>query len=362
MVRVTTAGSPYEVLVERGAFERLPEILRRRAPAERYAVISDSRVAELHGARLVARCRGEGLDADLHGFREGEASKTREEWARLTDALLAAGHGRDSCVVAVGGGVTTDLAGFVAATFMRGIPVVQAPTSYLAMIDASVGGKTGVDVHHGKNLVGAFHPPAFVLADPDLLATLPPAERAQGLVEAFKHGAVMDEPYFGALERRLPALLEADAEAAESVVARSVALKAEVVSADEREGGYRQILNFGHTVGHALEAASDYALGHGGAVAAGMLLEAEIGERLGVTETGTRARLEEGLAGLSLPPLPPLDPGRVAAYLGVDKKARAGRARYVLLERLGTVDRSGGWSREVPEPLVREVLAAALDR
>ena len=194
-VSVHAVGGDYRVLVDAGLLSRLPELLREHAPAYRYAFVSDDNVAPLHAERLVADCRSEGLNADLFVFPAGEASKTRKQWSILTDAMIDAGLGRDGCVVALGGGVTTDLAGFVAATFMRGLPVVQLPTSYLAMIDASVGGKTGVDVRAGKNLVGSFHPPTVVVADPEVLETLPQAERGQGLVEAFKHGAVLDAEY-----------------------------------------------------------------------------------------------------------------------------------------------------------------------
>lgn len=360
IVSVGARAGSYDVVVGVGALAGLPALLRSRAPAFRYAVISDSRVAPLHGEVVRAACERERLDVRLFSFPEGEAHKTRESWASLTDRLLEAGFGRDSAIVAVGGGVTTDLAGFVAATFMRGIPVVQVPTSYLAMIDASVGGKTGVDVPHGKNLVGAFHAPELVVADPAVLGTLSAEERAQGLVEAFKHGAALDAPYFDRLTECLPALLEADPDAAQEAVARSVELKAGVVEADEREGGSRQVLNLGHTLGHAIEAASDFAVGHGTAVAVGMLLEAEVGEQLGVTEPGTRARLQSGLAGLALPSLPELDAERVLGYLATDKKTRGGRPRYVLLRRLGEVDPGDGWTHDVPDPLVLDVLSARL--
>ena len=192
------------------------------------------------------------------------------------------------------------------------------------------------------------------------LETLPHPERVQGLVEAFKHGAILDAEHFVELERATGALIEAHTEAATRVVRRSVALKAMVVSSDEREHGYRQILNFGHTYGHAIEAASAYGVGHGRAVAAGMLLEASLGERLGVTEPGTGRRLAEGLAKLGLPPLPALSADQVLGYLGSDKKVRSGRPRFVLLSRLGDVDPGDGWSREVPESLVREVVEQGL--
>jgi 3-dehydroquinate synthase len=226
------------------------------------------------------------------------------------------------------------------------------------MIDASVGGKTGVDVHAGKNLVGAFHPPGLVLADPEVLATLPVSERAQGLVEAFKHGAILDAAYFDSLRGAAADLLAADPTAAGPAVARSVELKAEVVSEDEFEGGYRQILNFGHTLGHAIEAACGYQLGHGSAVAIGMLLECELGERLGITEKGTRDVLQAALTEL-LGPLGPVsfDAAAAAGYLRTDKKARKGRPRVVLLRALGEVDEGDGWSHEVSADLLADALA-----
>jgi 3-dehydroquinate synthase len=357
---VAARAGDYDVIVEVGGLSRLSELLTERVGAHRYAVISDARVAGLYGGAVIEGLRAAGLDARLFEFPEGEVSKSRDSWATLTDELLEAGFGRDAAVVALGGGVTTDLGGFVAATFMRGIPVVQVPTSYLAMIDASVGGKTGVDVAFGKNLVGAFHPPLLVLADPAVIDTLPVAERVQGLVEAFKHGAVLDASYFDALTAGLRDLLAAEPEAAAEAVARSVALKAGVVAADERESGLRQVLNFGHTLGHALEAASEYRIQHGTAVATGMLLEAELGERLGVTAGGTRRRIEDGLEGLGLPRLPALDIDEVLSYLSADKKARGGRPRYVLLRELGVTDPAEGWSREVDPRLVQAVLADEL--
>jgi 3-dehydroquinate synthase len=361
-VRVRTREGEYPVLVGVGQLADLPRLLTEHAPARRYAFISDDNVAALHGHPLMEGAREAGLDVSLFTFPAGEASKTRESWAILTDELLEAGFGRDSCVVAVGGGVTADLSGFVAATFLRGVPVVQVPTSYLAMIDASVGGKTGVDVAAGKNLVGAFHAPQLVVADAETVRTLPRHERAQGLVEAFKHGAILDAAYFEWLRSAQGALLEADPRAAGAAVLRSVELKADVVSQDEREGGYRQILNFGHTLGHAAEAASEYRLGHGTAVALGMVLEADVGERLGVTEEGTHSRLAEALHGLvDLGPVS-LDPEVALRYLRADKKVRSGRPRVVLLRRLGEVDPGAGWSHEVAEGLLVEALREGMER
>ena len=359
-VPVGSGVRSYEVRIAAGILGDFPELISAYVDVHRLAVISDDNVAPLHGRALADRCRAAGIDTTLLTFPAGEASKTRERWSMLTDEMLAAGMGRDTCVVAVGGGVTCDLAGFVAATYMRGLPVVQVPTSYLAMLDAAVGGKTGVDVRAGKNLVGAFHPPTLVVADPEVLATLPTRERSEGLVEAFKHGAILDRAYFESLVGATEALLAAEPEAVRRAVLRSVELKSRVVSEDELESGLRQILNFGHTVGHALEAASDYALGHGSAVALGMVVEAEVGERMGVTEPGTADRLRAAVTRL-LGGWPATGvPERAVEVLSTDKKNRRGRVRCVLLGRIGEVDPGEGWTHEVADAIVVEAMQSCL--
>jgi len=359
----SSLGGEYPVVVGPGALERLPELLRERAAAHAYALVADDRVMELHGDTVARSVESLGRPVHRLSFPHGEENKNRGEWSRLTDALLERGLGRDGCVVALGGGVTGDLAGFVAASYMRGIPVVQLPTSIVAMVDSSVGGKTGVDVPLGKNLVGAFHPPRFVLADTELARTLPRAERSQGLAEAVKHGAIVDADYLDRVVADADPLLDGADPATARMVARSVQIKADVVSSDETEGGLRQILNFGHTLGHALEAASGYRLPHGSAVGVGMILEARLGERLGVTEPGTAARIEEAVAAVELPTTQPpgLSRSEVLALLARDKKARAGSVRFVLLEGVGRVHSGDGdgpptWSRTVPEDAVVAVL------
>lgn len=361
----TASGETYPILVGHRILEDLPGLLEELAPAFRYALIGDERVLKLHG-KTVARClEAAGLRVDLFAFPAGEAHKTREHWALLTDRLLAEGLGRDSCVLALGGGVSGDLAGFVAATFMRGLPVVQLPTSLVAMVDSSVGGKTGVDLPAGKNLVGAFHPPRLVLADVELATTLPRRERSQGLAEAVKHGAILDADYMTRIMETARGLLEGRVAATAEMVARSVEIKSEVVSRDEREAGMREILNFGHTLGHALEATSGYGLPHGSAVAVGMVLEARLGEALGLTLPGTTSRIQAALEAVDLPvKIPPgLDLDRVRDHLARDKKARRGRPRFVLLAEAGRVARpaneEGRWSHAVPPEQVDEVLRTA---
>ena len=361
-IRVRAGGGTrdYPVLLGPGLRHEIAALAARVAPSVRYwAVVSDETVAPLHAEGVATGLAEAGRRGDLVTFPAGEAEKTRDRWAAVTDTLLARGLGRDAGIVAVGGGVVGDLAGFVAATYMRGIPVLQIPTSLLAMIDASVGGKTAVDTPAGKNLVGAFHPPAAVVVDPEVIGTLPEVERRWGLAEAVKHGAILDEGYGEDTAAAARALLDGEPGAILQLVRRSVELKARVVSEDERETGLREILNFGHTVGHALEHASDFRIAHGAGVAMGMVWEASLGERMGVTEAGTAATIAGWLSALGLPTQPePVDPVAFAAGLGVDKKARDGTPRVVLLARCGQVAPApdGGWAHRVPSELV-EALA-----
>lgn len=348
----------YPIKVRNGIRHSLPRMVPAHTRAHRYAVIADRRVAGLYGEELVKGLQDEAQQARLLTFPTGEGSKTREEWARLTDDMLGAGFGRDSAVIAVGGGVTGDLAGFVAATFMRGVPLVQVPTSLVAMIDSSVGGKTGVDVPEGKNLVGAFHSPRLVVVDPEVAVTLPEGERAQGLAEAVKHGAILDPVYLADLEGDIPCVMKGEVGATGRVVLRSIEIKAEVVSKDERESGLRKVLNFGHTIGHAVESAASYSLPHGTCVALGMVLEARLGEAMGVTRPGTSGTLEKLVKLLGLPTHLPddMDPERVLSFTRTDKKGRGGRPHYVLLSQAGQVAQGEDWAREAPDELVLEVL------
>jgi 3-dehydroquinate synthase len=348
----------YDILIDRALLAGLPRLLAARCPAARYALISDSQVAKLYGASIAAALGAAGLASELLTFPAGERSKTRETWTALCDRMLAAGFGRDSAVIALGGGVSGDLAGFVAATYHRGIPWVQVPTTLLAMIDSAIGGKTGVDTAHGKNLLGAFHQPRLVVADLDTLQSLPAPHLAAGMAEAIKHAAIADAAYFTDIERA-PVPVTHDGAVLERVVARSVEIKAEIVSADERERGRRAVLNFGHTVGHALEAAGDYALLHGEAIAIGMVVESRLAESLQVAEAGTAQRL---VAALRHHHLPTAVPGGMAgdallAAMRRDKKARDGSLRFALPQRIGAMAAvDGGWTVAVPEALVRQVV------
>ncbi|MDQ2889675.1 MAG: 3-dehydroquinate synthase [Gemmatimonadota bacterium] len=354
----------YVVSVGPGLLSRAGEIASAAAPAHRFAVVSDSNVAPLYAQQLVAQLSHPGRPAALCTVAAGEEWKTRESWARITDELLAAGLGRDTTIVALGGGVVCDLAGFVAATFMRGVPVVHVPTTLLAMIDASIGGKTGVDTDLGKNLVGAFHQPSAVIIDAELLATLPAEELRSGMAEAIKHGAIADAAYFEFVSRECRGLLaeapgKRDVPALNHVIETSVRLKVGFVAADERETGARKALNFGHTIGHAIETLSGYSVRHGEAVGIGMLLEATAAEHEGVAEAGTAERIRRALQAAGLPTQRPAGPSatRVLDSMRADKKGRNGRIEYAVPSRIGTIAAErDGFTVLLPDALVEAVL------
>ncbi|MDP2498774.1 MAG: 3-dehydroquinate synthase [Candidatus Palauibacterales bacterium] len=359
-----TGAGGYRVEVRPGALDDLGPRCRRAVGAHRYAVVADERVADHYAERALRSLEGAGQPAELFTFPEGEASKSRERWGRLTDRMLEAGLSRDAAVVALGGGVTGDLAGFVAATYMRGVPVVQVPTSLLAMLDSSVGGKTGVNTPAGKNLVGAFHHPEHVLVDPEVLATLDRRHLRAGLAEAVKAAAIADGELFAWMEERAGALAAGEIGPTTELVRRAVAIKADVVARDPEEAGRRQILNFGHTLGHALESTAGLSGLHGEAVAAGMVLEARRGEETGVTRPGTADRLRSLLEACGIPPWPleRHDPREVLEAARRDKKAREGGVRLVLLENIGNVSRADGraWTHPVDEDRLLSWLPRAL--
>ncbi|WP_420633669.1 3-dehydroquinate synthase [Candidatus Palauibacter sp.] len=362
-VRIAAGGS-YPIHIEPGLLTDVASVCRSQAPAHRYAVIADSQVARLCGPGVMSSLKDAGLDAALIPFPAGEWNKSREQWSSLSDRMLRAGFGRDSAVVALGGGVTGDLAGFVAATYMRGIPVVQIPTTLLAMLDSSVGGKTGVDTEAGKNLVGAFHHPSAVLVDPAVLGTLPRHQRCAGLAEAVKTAAILDAGLWRWIAGRASALVDGEPEASAELIARVVRHKATVVGDDPLERGVREILNFGHTVGHALEALEGYKLLHGEAVAAGMRVEARLGESLGITDGGTSGQIATLLeaCGLDGDWETERGPTEIRDAMSKDKKARKARVRCVFLARVGEVatDPDGRHSFALEQEDLAGPLATAL--
>ncbi|HUL50285.1 MAG TPA: 3-dehydroquinate synthase [Gemmatimonadales bacterium] len=351
----------YDIMVGRGILQDIGSLVPSACRAARYAVISDATVAALYGASVLARFADASLSAELFEFPPGEDQKTRATWSMLSDRMLARNFGRDAAVIALGGGVVGDVAGFVAATYLRGIPYVQIPTTLLAMLDSSIGGKTGVDVPAGKNLIGAFHQPRLVVADLDVLGSLPAAQLVAGLAEAVKHGVIADREYFEFLEQAHDDVRARTAKPLEHAVTRSIEIKSEIVAQDERESGRRAILNFGHTVAHAIEANANFSLLHGEAVAMGMVHEARLAEMLGIAPRGTAQRVRALVAQCGLPLERPRESSidDLLRIMQLDKKARAGSVRFALPRAIGAMQGNAetGWTVTAPEAAIRASLA-----
>ena len=364
-VAVSLAAAPYEVLIGDGLIARAGAWLAGVLPQKRVVVVTDETVAGLHLPVLMASLAETGFDARQIVVAPGERSKSLSVFGEVTDALLAGGVERRTAVVALGGGVVGDLAGFAAAATLRGLPFVQIPTTLLAQVDSSVGGKTGINTAFGKNLLGAFHQPLIVLADTQALATLPPRELRAGYAEIVKAGLIGDAGLFAWCEAHGPDLLAGNRALQAEAVARACAFKAAVVIGDEREeqaSDGRALLNLGHTFGHALEAACFYdgSLLHGEAVALGLGLACALSEKLGVCAPGTAERVMRHVSACGMAAaLPQLgrsfSAGGLLAHMQHDKKMRDGRLAFVLLRRVG----DAFTSREVPADAVLSVLRDA---
>jgi len=347
----------YDLLIAPGLRFGLGRLLNSLAGPRRLFVVSDRRVADLHGGAVLQALAAEGYQPTLLTVAPGERSKAWIVVQRLAGNLLASGAHRQTPLIALGGGVVGDLTGFLASIFMRGLPFVQVPTTLLAMVDAAIGGKTAINLPQGKNLVGTFHQPRLVVIDPHFLKTLPRTERLNGLAETVKAGFIREPELLAPLELRRLSIF-ADEEALTGLIYRAAAIKARVVAADEREGGLRRILNFGHTLGHALEAASKFRLPHGRAVAWGMVTALRLSEQVAGLPP---AEAQRGIdlirdLGLTRRPLPLLDPEAVLAALTLDKKRQESGVPFVLLRRLG----EAVVREDVPLSLVAEVLAEVI--
>ncbi|MHB1330218.1 MAG: 3-dehydroquinate synthase [Gemmatimonadales bacterium] len=350
---VRHASGHYPVIIRAGLLDDLAGLADEILPGRRLVAITD---------RNVARAIPPTLKCPFLVVAPGEGSKTRRRWADLTDQLLALGLTRSGALVAIGGGVVGDLTGFVAATFLRGIPFLQVPTSLLAMVDASVGGKTGVNTRHGKNLVGAFHPPAAVLIDPLAVQSLRSAHVRGGLMEAVKHGLVADAAYYDWIADSARLLLNRDPATIASLVRTSVAIKAQVVGEDEKEGGRRAILNAGHTVAHALERWSGYRIPHGDAVGIGLHVETVLAEDLGLAPPGSADLLQRRLAGLGLTLTlpPPSDDDALIESMHHDKKVQDHAIRFALPRAPGVLaSLTAEWTTAVADDIVRQSLGRA---
>ncbi|MGH7314237.1 MAG: 3-dehydroquinate synthase [Candidatus Rokuibacteriota bacterium] len=337
IIPVRLGARAYDIVVERGALGTLGARMRGLGVGARVALVSSPGVLRVHGKQALESLEAAGFTTVLVEVPDGEAAKTLAVAGHCWNALLEAGLDRTSTVVALGGGAVGDLAGFVAAAYMRGVHLVHVPTTVLAQVDASIGGKTAIDHPRAKNLIGAFHQPRLVLTDPATLASLPEREFRSGLAEIVKHGIVLDAAYFAEVEASAARLLVRDLPTLERVIAGSCRLKAAIVERDEREAELRHVLNYGHTIGHALEAVTGYARWtHGEAVALGIAGEARLAERLELAARPTVERQEQLLAAVGLPTRAGgIDADAVLAAIGRDKKARDGRVPFVLAPAIG---------------------------
>lgn len=336
LIPVSSAAGRYTIAIAHGALRMAPRLLAALDPATSTFVITSPRVWR-HVGKPVSRALGAGNVRRVLFLKDGESAKTVANFELLCRNLTRAGADRRSRIVAVGGGVVGDVAGFVAASYLRGIALVHIPTTLVAQVDSAIGGKTGVNLPEGKNLVGAFYPPQLVIADPLLLRTLPDREYRGGLAEVIKYGAIADKALFAFLEANLANLLRRDPRALGHVITRCAAIKAGVVSRDEHESGLREILNFGHTFGHALESATRYRrFQHGEAVAWGMMTAALLGHEAGITSADDAARIISLVRRLgALPSWPRVRPKILLRSMCSDKKARGGKIRFVLLPAIG---------------------------
>jgi 3-dehydroquinate synthase len=333
----------------------LPFLGSRRA-----VVVTNEVVRPLHLEPLTRALEGAGVRLGTVVLPDGEVHKTWQTLNRIYDELLQQRCERSTTLIALGGGVIGDLVGFAAATYLRGVPFIQVPTTLLAQVDSSVGGKTGINHPLGKNMVGAFYQPRLVLADTDTLATLPPREYAAGLAEVVKYGLIADAPFFDWLEAHREALLARDAATVAAAIRRCCELKAAIVGEDEREADRRALLNLGHTFGHAIEVRAGYGEWlHGEAVAAGMVMAARFSARLGLLDASIPARVATLLAAMGLPCAAPADDadGFLTA-MNMDKKVLAGRLRLVLLDRIGAARLTADFPGGELEAFLREQLAA----
>ncbi len=354
-IRIRSTAGAYDVHFSRGAIRRLPTLLKRLGDSSGVYVLSSPRVWRHWGAHVAKNIPGWRPNRAIL-FDDAESAKRLSTVEQIARKLIRAGADRDAILVALGGGVVGDVGGFVAATYLRGVRLVHVPTTLVAQVDSSIGGKTGVDLPEGKNLLGAFYPPKLVVADPDSLRTLPQREYCSGLYEVIKYGVVADRELFAYLVRHMPALLRRDPRALAWVIPRCMRIKACVVQKDEREGGLRQILNFGHTLGHAFETVTNYRrFLHGEAVGVGMCgatLLALVSERISVKDAAGIIYLIQDVGAVS--GVSKLSRAQLRKLLSSDKKSQEGSVRWVLPRQIGKCE----WGVELPWTLVTRVARA----
>ena len=336
-VNLNLKGNSYEIVIDRKLLDKISLDLKKKPIGNRYLIITDSNVKKLFGNKLLALMKKSNLQVDLISFKAGEQSKTLKTFEELIEKTQKLGLDRKSAIIALGGGVVGDIAGFVAASYMRGINYVQVPTSLLAMIDSSIGGKVAVDKPKGKNMIGAFHQPKKVYIDVSLLKNLPKKELINGLAEIIKHALIKDKTLFKYIKRNLNKILNKNETTLIELIKRNCEIKARIVEQDEKESGPRKLVNYGHTIGHALETLTNYKkYSHGEAIAIGMAVEALIANKIGMlpkkelTEQNTLLKK----TGLSIT-VPKIDTNKIIQTLKKDKKVAGGKIEFVLLEKIG---------------------------
>jgi 3-dehydroquinate synthase len=357
-VKVSLGDRSYDIELGTG-LDKVGERLKNLGLGQKMALVTNPTIKKLHAQRVVDSLKAAGFMVMSIEIPDGEKFKNLD-WANaIYTALLTNGFDRKSALVAFGGGVIGDLTGFAAATFMRGVPFVQVPTTLLAMVDSSVGGKTGVNHAMGKNMIGAFYQPRKVLMDLSVLKTLPKEEFLSGMAEVIKYGVIFDAGFFDFLDKNREKILSLEPEALTHIIKRSCEIKAEVVSQDEREGGLRAILNFGHTVGHAVETAENYTMRHGYAVAIGMVYASRLAHKTGLCDSSVPERVEKLIASYGLPTsLSTLSRKPSATELldtmQIDKKAEGGKVKFVLPKKIGEVVITKEWDEQQLRGLLQE--------
>ncbi len=352
-VTLKTSNSSYDIIIGSGLLARTGTLLKERGLSGKAVIITDTKVNELHGDTLKNGLTDDGFEALVIELPPGEEQKSLETAGRLYQELTDFYAERTTPILALGGGVIGDLAGFVAATYMRGVPLVQIPTTLLSQGDSSIGGKTAVNHGQLKNKIGAFYHPRLTVSDISTLKTLSARELSNGMSEIIKHGVILDKEFFEYLGENMEKIKSFDEQVLEEVASRSAEIKAGVVEKDELDTGLRNILNYGHTVGHAIESVSGLKIWHGEAVAIGMLIEARISNGLGILDKGELSSLNEVITGAGLPTEPPsLDPDEVIKAMMHDKKITQGKIKFALPRKIG----EAFITEEVPTSIIRESL------
>jgi 3-dehydroquinate synthase len=347
-------SASYEICIGYDILDRIGLVIAKNLPALYYIVITDSNVSSLHGGSLLERLRRMKLPVDMMEFPAGEESKNIGTALAIVERLLKLGADRKSALLALGGGVVGDMTGFIASTFMRSLPYIQIPTTLMAQVDSSIGGKTAIDLPEGKNLLGTFYQPKSVFIDVKFLDTLPDEEFNNGLMEVIKYGIIDDTEFFRFLEEHMKAIKRRDSGLLEKIIENSCRIKKGIVEIDERENGLRRVLNFGHTIGHAIEAESAYTVSHGTAVSLGMIAAVRISEKLYDLPGEDRERIEHLIEAVGLPRHIPqtITTDGILSRLKADKKKEGNMIRFVLLKKIGMPFVNGG----VPEAVLRETV------